>query len=120
MATKKAAKAAAAEAVAETTEETVTETTEAEETTVEETVKRVYIGPSIPKSTLRNGMILQGTSVEIEQFIGDKTERYPEIKHLLIDPEKLSDAQAKVHTKGNILHKYYQDMAAKAAGSRRG
>lgn len=90
-------------------------------TPAEETViKSVYIGPSIPKSKLRNGMILKGTQEEIEQFISGKIERYPEIKHLLVKPEELAQAQKKVQTKGNILHKYYQDMAAKAAGSRKG
>lgn len=116
MATKKTAAAAETEDVSVAAE---TETTE-ETAATEETVKRVYIGPSIPKSTLRNGMILMGTETEIESFIGNKSERYPEIKYLLIEPEKLSDAQKKVKTKGNILHKYYQDMAAKAAGSRKG
>lgn len=92
----------------------------AEEATQEPVIKKIYIGPSIPRSGLRHSMILEGTEEEINGFISKLTERYPEIRHLLVTPAALSAAQKKVETKGNILHKYYQDMAAKAATSRMG
>lgn len=94
--------------------------TDPETERTEETIKRVYIGPSIPKHNLRNSQILSGTETEIDAYIGAMSERYPEIKYLLVTTQALSAAQKKVAQKGNILHKYYQDMAAKAIMSRRG
>lgn len=81
-------------------------------------IKMVYIGPSIPRSKLRNGQILSGTEAEIMEFVGELSERYAEIKYLLVEPKRLSEAQKQAQEEGNILHKYYQDMAAKARTSR--
>lgn len=86
----------------------------------EEKVKKIYIGPSIPRSQLRNAEILEGTEEEINAYIAKYSERYPEIKFLLVDPDKLPEEQQKVRTKGNILNKYYKDMEAKAIVSRKG
>ncbi|MDO5784724.1 MAG: hypothetical protein Q4P20_06645 [Eubacteriales bacterium] len=117
------------EAMEAATETTATEATDAAQPVVKTAdtaqtepkpvIKLVYIGPSIPRSKLRNGQILSGTEAEIMEFIGGMSEEYAEIKYLLVEPKKLSDAQAKTQEKGNILHKYYQDMAAKARTSRR-
>lgn len=84
-----------------------------------ETIQKVYVGPSIPGSGLRNAMILRGTAEEIEGHISGIAEQYPEIRYLLVDVGELSEAQKKVETKGNILNKYYMDTAAKAGHSRR-
>lgn len=116
-------------ATAETTaEETAAETT-AEETAADagtsaaveteaaqeaEKVTMVYIGPSIPRSSLRNAQIITGTEAEIGTYLESLIESYPEIPHLLVKPSELAEAQKKVQTAGNILHKYYEDMAAKA------
>lgn len=101
------------------TEEEVTETTEeiTEETvteTTEEEITRVYIGPSIPHTTLRNAQILTGTETSIGEYLAQFTERYPEVPFLIVAPAGLAEAQRRVQTAGNILHKYYEDMAAKA------
>lgn len=82
------------------------------ETAAEKTV--VYIGPSIPRSALRNGEILRGTEEALAEFIAGKAEQYPEIKHLLVPPEKLSDVRKKMETGKSVLNKYYSDMADKA------
>lgn len=91
-----------------------------EETKVEKRTKRIYIGPSIPRSNLRNAQILSGTEKEIAVYIDTMAKQYPEIKYLIVSPDKLSAAQNKVRQKGNILHKYYQDMLAQAIVFRRG
>lgn len=95
------------------------ETTVAEEET-SESVQKVYIGPSIPRCGLRTAQILTGTEADIASFIGKYTERFPELKYLIVDLADLNEAMKKVKTKGNILHKYYQDAAAKSKASRRG
>lgn len=82
--------------------------------------KWVYVGPSIPYGTLRASMVLEGTEAELEAFLGEYAEQYPELKYLLVKPEELSEALAKVERKDNILSKYYGDMLAKTRVSRKG
>jgi hypothetical protein len=93
-----------------------------EETTVRqtaETVKKIYIGPSIPRTNLCYARILEGTEEQIAAFLTEYEEKYPEVKFLLATPDNLSSMINKSQTKGNILHKYYQDMAAKAVVERK-
>lgn len=84
------------------------------------TVKRVYIGPSLPFGKLRQAMILEGTEEEIGAFTGDLLESYPEIPYLLVDPAELTESMKKVEQKGTILHKYYGDVQAKSRAQRTG
>jgi hypothetical protein len=84
-----------------------------------EIIKRIYIGPSIPRTNLRNARILEGTEEEINAFLAEYKEKFPEVEYLMARPENLSDMTRKVQTKGNILNKYYRDMAAKAVVERK-
>lgn len=131
MATKR--KEDAAEAVNTTTElekeqETQPEPSEAGPAGEEEGVERaepeqvtlVYIGPSLPYGKMRSSMILNGTEEEIDGFLAKIKEQYPEVTHLLVPPDRLTDALEKVARKGTILHKYYEDMLAKSRASRKG
>lgn len=83
------------------------------------TLKLVYFGPSIPYGKLRTSMILEGTQEEIDEYLADVVDKYPEAARLLTTPENLAKAMDKVATKGNILHKYAQDMAAKLRENRK-
>lgn len=83
-----------------------------------ETIQKVYIGPTIPRSQLRNAQIVRGTQEEIDSFVQPLMERYPEVRHLLVDLNTLSEARKDVYTKGRLLHKYYQDVQAKVIASR--
>lgn len=85
-----------------------------------EQVRLVYIGPSLPYGKMRSSMILTGTEEEINDFLAEIKEQYPEVTHLLVPPDKLTDALEKVARKGTILHKYYEDMLAKSRASRKG
>ena len=81
-----------------TEEENVMETTEAtaEETAAgitEEEITRVYIGPSIPHTTLRNAQILTGTETSIGEYLAQFSESYPEVPFLIVAPSGLADAQ---------------------------
>lgn len=99
----------------EVTEEIIEETAgETAEEIAEEEITRVYIGPSIPHTTLRNAQILTGTESSIAEYLAQFTESYPEVPYLIVAPSGLAEAQRRVQTAGNILHKYYEDMAAKA------
>ena len=92
----------------------------AREATAAERVKLVYIGPNIPYGRLRSSMILEGTEADVGAFIGEYAESYPEIRHLLVKPEDLTEALDKVGRKESILNKYYGDMLAKTRVSRKG
>lgn len=83
-------------------------------------VTLVYIGPSLPYGKMRSSMILTGTEEEINGFLAEIKEQYPEVTHLMVPPDKLTDALEKVARKGTILHKYYEDMLAKSRASRKG
>lgn len=89
-------------------------------TAEEKQVTLVYIGPSLPYGKLRSSMILKGTQEEIDGFLAEIREQYPEVTHLLVPPDKLTQALEKVGRKGTILHKYYEDMLAKSRASRKG
>jgi hypothetical protein len=105
-------------AVSEATEEE--SANEAAQTVEEETETLVYIGPGIPGGKLRPAQIITGTDAQIKAFLGGITESYPEIGHLLVPVKGLAEAARKVQTKGNILHKYYEDVAAKATARKTG
>lgn len=83
-------------------------------------VRLIYIGPSLPYEKIRSSMILTGTEQEIGEFLADIREKYPEVTHLLVPPEQLTEALRKVSSRGTILHKYYEDMLAKSRASRKG
>ena len=99
-------------------ESTNEETTEQTTTEAAEVIQMVYIGPSIAFSKLRSSMILEGTAAEIDDYLAEYAEQYPEIKYLLVTPENLTDALDKVARKVTILHKYYEDTLAKVRASR--
>lgn len=90
------------------------------EESAQEQLTLVYIGPSLPYGKLRSSMILKGTQEEIDGFLAEIREQYPEVTHLLVPPDKLTQALEKVGRKGTILHKYYEDMLAKSRASRKG
>lgn len=92
--------AATAEAVAEDAEE--------------EKVKRIYLGPSIPRYGLRHGQILSGDRSAVEGYINGMEERFPTIRHLMVTPDRLAEAQEKTGDKTSVLHRYYMEIAARA------
>ena len=60
-----------------------------------DTVKMIYIGPSLPKAMLKSNKVFEGTPEEIKK--------------------ELAAAKDKVRTPGNILNKYYSDVVSAAS-----
>lgn len=81
-----------------------------------EIVQKVYIGPTIPKTPMRESRVLWGSEDEIREYIKPLMENYPEVQHLLVEPGKLCEAKREARTPGRLLCKYYNDLRAKAAG----
>lgn len=80
-----------------------------------ETVKFIYIGPSLPKAMLKSNTVFEGAKEEIEKELAAVLEKFPLVEHLLVPVEKLAEKKEKVRTAGNILNKYYSDIASAAS-----
>lgn len=80
----------------------------------EEKVKRIYLGPSIPRYGLRQGQILSGDRSAVDKYINGMEERFPTIRHLMVTPDRLAEAQEKTGDKTSVLHRYYMEIAARA------
>lgn len=77
-------------------------------------VKLIYIGPSLPKAMLKTNRIFEGTRAEIKKELATVTDKLPLVERLLIPVAELAEKKDKVRTAGNILNKYYSDIASSA------
>lgn len=79
------------------------------------TVKLIYIGPSLPKAMLKSNRIFEGTREEIKKELATVLEKFPLVERLLVPVAELAEKKEKVRTAGNILNKYYSDIASSAS-----
>lgn len=75
----------------------------------------VYIGPSLPHGRLKHNFILQGTREEINSYLSDVLEDFPQVRRLVVPAAQLAEATRKATMKGNILNKFYNDVLSTAA-----
>ena len=80
-----------------------------------DTVKVIYIGPSLPKAMLKSNKIFEGTPEEIKKELAAVLEKFPLVERLLVPTKELAAAKDKVRTPGNILNKYYSDVVSAAS-----
>ena len=80
-----------------------------------ETVTLAYIGPSLPAGLLKTNKILIGTREEIDKELAAVLEKHPLVGKMLVPVEKLAEKKDKAATAGNILNKYYTDIASSVA-----
>ena len=80
-----------------------------------DTVKLIYIGPSLPKAMLKSNRVFEGTKEEIKKELAAVLEKFPLVESLLVPIGELAEKKDKVRTAGNILNKYYSDIASSAA-----
>ncbi len=78
-------------------------------------VKLIYIGPSLPKAMLKSNRIFEGTKEEIKKELAAVLEKFPLVERLLVPVAELAEKKDKVKTAGNILNKYYSDIASAAS-----
>lgn len=81
----------------------------------QDTVKLVYIGPSLPKAMLKSNRIFEGTREEIKKELATAIEKFPLVEKLLVPVAELAEKKDKVKTAGNILNKYYSDIVSSAS-----
>lgn len=79
-----------------------------------DTVKLIYIGPSLPKAALKSNRVFEGTREEIKKELEAVLEKFPLVEKLLVPVEGLAEKKDKVQTAGNILNKYYSDIVSAA------
>ena len=86
-----------------------------------DTEKLVYIGPTLPKATLKSNRIFEGTREEIKKELKEVLEKFPLVEKMLVPVANLAEKKDKVRSAGNILNKYYSDLVlAVAAGEKEG
>lgn len=78
-------------------------------------VKLIYIGPSLPKAMLKSNRIFEGTEEEIKEELAAVLEKFPLVEKMLVPVTELAEKKDKVRTAGNILNKYYSDIASSAS-----
>ena len=108
-------KTAAGAAKTSKAENTTSETEKAIETAntaLEEVVKLVYVGPTLPNGQLKQNSIFEGTEKEIKEELKKVLEKYPLAEKMLVPVRKLAEAKRKAGTAGNIMNKWYVDIAS--------
>lgn len=108
-------KTAAGAAKTSKEENTTSETEKAIETAntaLEEVVKLVYVGPTLPNGQLKQNSIFEGTEKEIKEELKKVLEKYPLAEKMLVPVRKLAEAKRKAGTAGNIMNKWYADIAS--------
>lgn len=80
-----------------------------------DTIKLIYIGPSLPKAMLKSNKVFEGTREEIRKELAAVLEKFPLVERLLVPSAELAEKKDKVRTAGNILNKYYSDIDSAAS-----
>ena len=81
----------------------------------QDTVKLIYIGPTLPKAMFKSNRIFEGTREKIKKELKTVIEKFPLVEKLLVPVEGLAEKKDKVRSAGNILNKYYSDLVSAAA-----
>lgn len=95
-------------------EEPITEKVAEEENTY------CYIGPNLPDGVLKKNSLIIGTKKAVKEKYKNEIEKYKQLEQLIIPVENLAEAKAKVESDGNILNKYYRDIASTVAANKEG
>lgn len=80
-----------------------------------DTVKLIYIGPSLPKAMLKSNRVFEGTWEGIKKELAEVLQKFPLVEKLLVPVSGLAEKKDKVRTAGNILNKYYSDIVSAAS-----
>lgn len=80
-----------------------------------DTVKLVYIGPSLPKAMLKSNTVFEGTKEGIKKELAEVLEKFPLVEKLIVPVKELGEKKEKVRTAGNLLNKYYSDIVSAAS-----
>ena len=82
---------------------------------VEDVVKLVYIGPTLPAGKLKCNRIFEGTEAAIKKELEAVIKEYPLVERMQVNVEGLTEKKARVRTTGTIMNKYYSDILSAIA-----
>ncbi len=68
----------------------------------------VYIGPSIPRSALKENALFHGSKDSVLKFVAEVAEKYPLVRRLIVHIDDLAVSKGKITDGGNALSKAYQ------------
>jgi len=71
----------------------------------------VYVGTALPGGRLKSNTVLVGTYAEITEYYKDVIKEYPGVAKLIVPTARLAESREKVQKSGNLLNKYYQEIA---------
>lgn len=71
-----------------------------------------FVGPSLPGGKLKSNTVLNGTYAEITEYYKDAIALYPSAEKLIVPVARLAEAREKTQNSGNVMYKYYQELAA--------
>lgn len=71
-----------------------------------------YVGPSLPGGKLKSNTVLGGTYAEITEYYKDAITLHPGAEKLIVPVARLAEAREKTQNSGNVMYKYYQELAA--------
>lgn len=74
----------------------------------------IYIGPTIPKTGLQNGVILNNG---LPKDVLSHTEKCPEIEKLVVNMDVAAEARQKIALQGTSEHKFYTKVEDYLKGS---
>lgn len=64
----------------------------------QDTVKLIYIGPTLPKAMLKSNRIFEGTREKIKKELKTVIEKFPLVEKLLVPVESLAEKKDKVRS----------------------
>jgi hypothetical protein len=71
----------------------------------------VYVGPSLPGGGLKGNTILRGTRAEVEDYLAESLELFPQAAKLIVPVAKLAETKAKLQKSDNIVRKHFDDLS---------
>lgn len=78
----------------------------------------VYAGPTLPRGRLKENAVFRGTFEDVQAYLADVLEVYPQVARLIVPVNRLAAFSVKVKTPGNLAHKYYSDIVSAMRGNR--
>ncbi|MEG0778821.1 MAG: hypothetical protein RSG55_08240 [Oscillospiraceae bacterium] len=74
----------------------------------------IYIGPTIPRTTLVENSIVYGTREQVEKHFASGLSKVPDARALIVLSEMLSGGRLEVNSPESYFHALYAEIASKS------
>lgn len=72
----------------------------------------IYVGPTLPDGSLRKNQTLRGTHEEVLAYLAPQTQKYPQVKRLIVSVSGLAQEKRKIEAGGNAAGQAYSVLNA--------